>query len=128
MGSERRLEGPGASAKRRLISAAPAGVLGQETGLDLGQGGEHNVADQLKASGADRIQRVLRGVPRLVLEVDDVHGRNTCMQEWQVVVLDCRGLRDESALELLASGGFPDGVREPRRGIAIAADLQIAVA
>src|SRR6266496_1084064 len=79
----------------KLVSAAPAGVLGQETGLDLGQGGEHNIADQLKASGADRVQRVLRGVPRLVLEVDDVHGRNTCMQEWQVVVLDCRGFRDE---------------------------------
>src|SRR5437867_1201186 len=109
--------------RTRSISAPPAGVLGQKTGLDLGQGGEHNVADQLKASGADRVQRVLRGVPRLVLEVDDVHGRNACMQEWQVVVLDCRGLRDEGALELLASGSFPDGVREPRRGIAVAADL-----
>ena len=44
--------------------------------FDLRQRGEHDVADHLQAARADGVERVLRRVPRLVVEIDDVHRRH----------------------------------------------------
>ena len=47
----------------------------------------------LQAAGADGVERVLRGVPRLVVEIDDVDRRHAGREERQVVVLDLASSR-----------------------------------
>src|SRR5436190_12216476 len=95
--------------------------------LDRRQRGEHDIADGLKASGTDGIERVPGRVPRLVVQVDDVDRGDAGLEKRHVIVVNRRFFRDERALELLAPGRIPDDGREPRRRVAIATDLQIAI-
>ena len=96
--------------------------------LDLRQRGEDDVADHLQAAGADGVERVLRRVPGLVVEIDDVDRRHAGGEERQVVVLDLRRLGDEVVVEVLALRRLPDEVGQPRRRVGVAADVEVAVA
>ena len=78
-----------------------------EPRFDLRQRGEHDVAHDLQAARADRVERVLRRVPRLVVEVDDVDGRHAGREERQVVVLDARRLRRRSSCPARAAWPRP---------------------
>ena len=71
-------------------------------GFDAGQRGQHDVADHLQASRADRVERVLGRVPRFVVEVDDVDRRHACREERHMVVLHPRRLADEGVGQLQA--------------------------
>src|SRR5439155_24214323 len=75
--------------------------LSGEAGFDRGQRGEEDVAHALQAARTDRVEGVSGRVPRLVLEIDDVDGRNAGLDERQVVILDRRRAGDERRLELL---------------------------
>ena len=86
-----------------------------EMRFDLRQGREHDVADRLQAAGADGVERIFGCVPRLVIEVDDIHGRHAGLQERQMIVLYRRRLGDERAVEPFPSGRVPDDIGEPRR-------------
>jgi len=67
----------------------------ERCGLDRRQRAEDDVADDLEAARADGVERVLRRVPRLVIEVDDVHRRNAGREKRQVVV----SMRVESGMK-----------------------------
>ena len=71
-------------------SAALSRAFRRNARFNLRHGGKDDVADHLQAPGADRIQRVPGRVPRLVVEIDDLHGGDACLQEWQMIVFDCR--------------------------------------
>ena len=76
--------------------------------LDLRQRREHDVADDLQAPRADRIERVLGGVPRLVVEIDDVDRGDAGLQEREVIVLDAGVFCDERRVRAPAASPRPE--------------------
>ncbi len=128
------------TAKIREVRAAdsPDGGLGRPSGrrssasareprLDGRKRGEHHVADDLHAAGADRVEGVARGVPRRVVQIDDIHRRHAGADERQMVVFDLRALLEEVGAELQRARRVPDGVGQPGGGVVVAAQAQIAV-
>ena len=61
-----------------------------------------------------RVERVLRRVPLLVVEIDDVHRRHACGEERQMVVLDPGRIGNEVVVEILVPRRRPDRVGQPR--------------
>src|SRR4029453_4571571 len=107
-----------------------------QASLDLRQGREHDISDNLKASGADSVQRISRPVPVLEFEVDDVDRWDARFQEGQVIVLDSggtlrtriiAGTRHEVVVQLQTLRGSPNRIRQPRRRVRVPPDVQITV-
>ena len=75
-----------------------------QTQLNRGKCGEEDVADDLKARRGDLVERVPLGMPRRVIEVDDVYCRYARGEKWQVVVVDFERLVEELAATELVGG------------------------
>src|SRR5262245_43153212 len=64
-----------------MVRSRGLGRLGafRDSSFDLWQRGDDDVSDDLQAPGADRVERVAFGVPRVELQVDDVHRRHASL-------------------------------------------------
>ena len=80
----------------------------------------------LQRCGRDLVERIVGGVPRGVVEVDDVDGGHARLEEPQVVVLNRRFTIEELA-PLQPFRRPPDDVGQPARRVRLARDPQIPV-
>ncbi len=73
--------------------------------LDLRQRRQHDIPHNLQTLCADVLERVSRRVPGFVVEIDDVHGLNACLEEGQMVVFDrCRFVKKVTLMPEPAGG------------------------
>src|SRR5579872_6211625 len=80
------------------------------------------MADDGETFRTDFVHGVLRSVPvtlvYIVVQVDNIDGRNSFGQKWIVVVTDRPGFRDKDILITELCGGRPYQIGEPGRGCA----------
>lgn len=76
------------------------------------------MTDDREAFRTDFVHGVLRGVPvafvDVIVQVDNVDGRNSFGQKWVVVVIDRPRFRDKNILIAELCSGRPDQIGEPR--------------
>src|SRR5208337_1085166 len=89
---------------------------------------QDRIANDFEALGAELVHGVLRGVMEdvvvAVVEVDDVGAGDAAFYEGQVIVFDGALAGVEVGLVTLALGGGVNQIKQPRRTVGVAVDIE----
>src|ERR1019366_460676 len=81
-------------------------------------------ADNFQTPGAEFIHGVFVGVPRRIVEVDNIDGGDTHLDEGHVIVVGGDGLVGKVGLIAELGGGAPEKLSQERGGIGFLPDIQ----